>query len=125
MGWLPRRRGSTWTANNRPRSASQSRSISESNSLRRRGSVTDCFAAVMWSDLSSSMVASNGRGAEGCGCAEGPGRRQGEADLLVGTASEAARRRRFVVPNALLDPERAEQTIAKRWRSRYMLETSP
>lgn len=27
-------------------------------------------------------------------------------------ASDAARRRRFVVPNALVEPERAEQTIA-------------
>jgi hypothetical protein len=36
-------------------------------------------------------------------------------------ASDAARRRRLVVPSALLEPERAEQTIASLNRSKYSL----
>ena len=33
-------------------------------------------------------------------------------------ASDAARRRRLVVPSALVEPERAEQTIASLYRSK-------
>jgi hypothetical protein len=146
----------TWAANRKDRSASTSRSISNSSSFRISGSRTVDLAAVRCSERMRSTVELNDVDAPAAGVMDRlpNGESDRGEDLLRGlglpsgdwscekrddspfgvlvpvstglrvrcSASEAALRRRLVVPRAFVEPERAEQTMATLCWSRYCLE---
>ncbi len=122
---------------------SQSLIISDSNSARSVFPFTQSRAAVICSDWIRSTVLLNDTVHGSVNALNGPGGepvrelrqiRESVSGVAVPDctgdetaagrrrASDAARRRRLVVPSAFVEPERAEQTIASLYRSKWSLQ---